>query len=49
MLPLTSWPEALSYTASSQSACATPWAMPPWTMPSTIIGLITLPTSSTAR
>ena len=37
-----------SYIASSNSASAIPCATPPWTWPSTIIGLITVPQSSTA-
>ena len=32
---------------SSNSACATPWAMPPWTWPSTSIGFAIRPASST--
>src|SRR6185503_12863979 len=44
---LIGWPRS-SYAAFSQSACPIPCVIPPCTIPSTIIGLMTLPTSSTA-
>ena len=43
-----SWQRPRRIGPPSQSACPTPWAIPPWSWPSTIIGLIFLPTSSTA-
>src|SRR5258708_4901698 len=42
-----SWPLS-SYTAPSSNAWPMPWARPPWTWPSTIIGLISRPKSSAA-
>src|SRR5439155_6016582 len=46
-VPVTSWPSS-SYTAISCSASPTPWTTPPCTWPSTIMGLICGPQSSTA-
>src|SRR3989442_1483240 len=45
-VPVRSWPPS-SYTTRSSSASPIPCATPPWTWPSTIMGLITGPQSST--
>src|SRR5205807_4030662 len=44
---VSNWP-CSSYTTDSRSAWLAPWAIPPWTCPSTSSGLITRPQSSTA-
>jgi hypothetical protein len=47
-LPVSSWPVSLSYTQFSSSAWPMPCTSPPCTWPSTIIGLMMVPKSSTA-
>ena len=47
-MALTGWPSGSKRTRSS-SAAAAPWVTPPRTCPSTTIGLMTTPQSSTTR
>jgi hypothetical protein len=47
-LPVSSWPVSGSYTQFSSSAWPMPCTRPPCTWPSTIIGLMMVPKSSTA-